>query len=1321
MSKRKNIFRILLSLGLALIVILAAGIAVLRSSGFHRYVLAKMIEKASEATGMRVEIGDFHFHFSGLKVDVDRIVVHGTESASAQPLLQVDHVRVGLKIISLLRRQVDLSEIVIDHPVIFANVGKNGASNWATAPKRAEGSSTVNVFDLAIGHFVVNNGEVNYHNRQIPLAAELNDFDAAIDFSSHPQAYSGSLGYRDGLLQFGDFNPVRHSIQAKFSATPDGLALESVKLDAASSSLSAQATLKNYRNPTVNGTYQAEVSTGELGAILKAKPFPAGMVSVQGTGHYVYQANQPFLDALTLAGKFQSKALALDFPPARSSVRALRGDYQLSGGTLEARNVQGAILGGTVSGHITLAHLSQRIEVRAAATARNISLAAASNAFSATPLQAAAITGNLDGSAEATWQGSGDDLKLTSDSTITASAPVERQNTPQAGALAATAIPVQGVVHLAYDGPSGTMTLNHTQFATPHTTLSLDGTTGKQSSLSVQAHSDDLREVDQLSQIALRAVSTRPSPAQYPRFAVDGSASFTGELRGPAKNLHLAGDLASNNLQYQGTNFTELRTHIDLDPSNLSLSQSEIQTADHAQVQFNGAVGLSDWTYKPQNPIRVDLIATRVPAATIERLAHLAYPVTGTLAARVSLHGTQSNLAGQGSVTLTQAEVYKQPVQNLSVAFQAAGTAIHATVQVQAPAGSGSGKLTYDFRNQGYDAAFTVPTLQLEKFVALQQEKTQISGAISASLQGKGTFKNPQLDATLQAPRLVIDKQSLDGLKLQVNVAQQKATLSLVTSSQGASIQARGNINLDANYDATASLDVRNVQLGTLLTAYFPDAPSGLHGQAELHGTLRGPLKQWKQIEAQVEIPTLNLAYQSVQIGNASPLRANYRGGVFSLEQCAFKGTGTNLQIQGSVAPMRGGSITARAAGSIDLHILQMFYPDWATSGQVNLNVNAQGTVEQPNVRGTVQVINAVFQPPDAPLGVQKLNAAFALQNGRIDIQNFVGEAGGGTITAQGFATIQPKVQFNMRVAAKEVRLRYPVGTRTILGGTLLLTGSREAAVLSGRVLIDRVSLTKEFDVSTFADQFTGSAAETSPGIMQNIKLNVTVDSANDMAVANNKLSIQGSANLIVRGTLAEPVILGRTDITDGEIFFNGQRYKVDSGVVQFVNPIETEPVVNLHVTATVNQFDISMNFAGPVDRMRVTYTSDPPLAPVDIINLLATGQTTEASSANSSTPQSVIAGQLTSQFSNRVEKLAGISSLTIDPNVGTGQGTAGARLTVQQRVTKNLYFSLSTDLQNSADQTVQVEYQATKRFAVNATRDQNGGYTVQIKMHHRF
>jgi translocation and assembly module TamB len=155
-------------------------------------------------------------------------------------------------------------------------------------------------------------------------------------------------------------------------------------------------------------------------------------------------------------------------------------------------------------------------------------------------------------------------------------------------------------------------------------------------------------------------------------------------------------------------------------------------------------------------------------------------------------------------------------------------------------------------------------------------------------------------------------------------------------------------------------------------------------------------------------------------------------------------------------------------------------------------------------------------------------------------------------------------------------------------------------------------------------------------------------------------------------------------------------------------------------VTTTINQFNLTMNFVGPIDRMRTTYTSDPPLAPLDIINLLATGQTTEAASTGTN-PESVVAGQLTSQLSNRVQKLAGISSLTIDPNVGGAQGNGGGRLAVQQRVTKNLFFTFSTDLTSSTGAIVQVEYQATKRFAVSTIRDQNGGYSVEVKLHKRF
>jgi hypothetical protein len=121
------------------------------------------------------------------------------------------------------------------------------------------------------------------------------------------------------------------------------------------------------------------------------------------------------------------------------------------------------------------------------------------------------------------------------------------------------------------------------------------------------------------------------------------------------------------------------------------------------------------------------------------------------------------------------------------------------------------------------------------------------------------------------------------------------------------------------------------------------------------------------------------------------------------------------------------------------------------------------------------------------------------------------------------------------------------------------------------------------------------------------------------------------------------------------------------------------------------------------------------------VINLLISGRTVEASQASPTSPGELIAGQLSGQVSSRLQKFTGISSLTIDPQIGGNQGNAASQLAIQQRVTKNLLFTFATDVTNSQGELVQVQYQVTKRYALSATRDQTGGYRVEIKAHKTF
>jgi translocation and assembly module TamB len=237
--------------------------------------------------------------------------------------------------------------------------------------------------------------------------------------------------------------------------------------------------------------------------------------------------------------------------------------------------------------------------------------------------------------------------------------------------------------------------------------------------------------------------------------------------------------------------------------------------------------------------------------------------------------------------------------------------------------------------------------------------------------------------------------------------------------------------------------------------------------------------------------------------------------------------------------------------------------------------------------------------------------------------------------------------------------------------------------------------------------------------LAQNIQLNVALDSTSSVNLTSRALSLGGTANLRLRGSAAKPVLLGRVNLNSGDIILNGNRYVLNGGTVQFVNPSETQPVLNVSLTTSIKEYNIDLRFQGPVDKMRTQYSSDPALPEADIIHLLAFGNTTEASNANS-TPanqaaESLVAAQVSSQLTSRVSKIAGISQLSINPVLAgsSSQGPAGANITIQQRVTGNLFVTFSTNVASTQSQTIQGQYQVSPRLALSATRDPNGGFAV--------
>jgi translocation and assembly module TamB len=174
-------------------------------------------------------------------------------------------------------------------------------------------------------------------------------------------------------------------------------------------------------------------------------------------------------------------------------------------------------------------------------------------------------------------------------------------------------------------------------------------------------------------------------------------------------------------------------------------------------------------------------------------------------------------------------------------------------------------------------------------------------------------------------------------------------------------------------------------------------------------------------------------------------------------------------------------------------------------------------------------------------------------------------------------------------------------------------------------------------------------------------------------------------------------------------------------GIITFDDPSQTNPVLNVSVNSTVEQYNLTLNLRGPFDKLTTSYVSDPPLSTADIINLIARGQTTQESAASSQSTDSMVASQAASQISGSLQKLVGISSLQINPPLGNNGSNPAATIAIQQRVTKNFLFTFSTDVSQPGSEVVQGEYQINKRWSVSATRDQVGGVAVDGRLHTSF
>ena len=939
----------------------------------------------------------------------------------------------------------------------------------------------------------------------------------------------------------------------------------------------------------------------------------------------------------------------------KSNLRNIGARYSLANGNAEIEGIHAQLLGGALAGTITMRDLAGSTKSHLSASLRAVSLAELQSELQRTKSSSSvadqiALRGLLNATADATWGKTMQDLLARADATLQGSAQ------PAKGG---TATPINGVIHTRYIGKRGQLAFEQSYIRTPGTSIALNGTISDNAALQIRANSNDLHELETIA-AGFRAPSAQP-------IGVYGRAALNATVSGSTRSPQISGQLTAENLRVRGSEWKLLRANVAASPSQIRVENGELDSASRGRVTFKLVTALQQWSPTKSTPFQVQIAASQINAADLMKAAGSTTPVAGTLSADIVASGTQLAPTGHGTISLTSARIAGEPIRAVDLQFQGTGNQVNANLKIDLPAGSANATLLYEPASQSYIAELHAPGIKLDQLETVKARNLQLQGVLEVNASGRGTLQDPQMQAVIEVPQLQVRDQVIRGLKLQTNVVNHVANFTLDSDVLNTHAGGHGTIQLTGDYVADASFDTQTIPIAPLVALYTPSQAGNVTGQTEVHATLRGPLKDKTRLEAHLVIPQLAVNYKnSIQLAAEAPIRADYANGVLNLQRSTIRGTGTEVTFQASVPAAKDAPASMLVQGSVDLRLAQLVSPDITSGGELQFDIDSNGRRSDPNVQGQIRIVNASFATAGAPLGLQNGNGVLTLTRDRLDVTQFQGKVGGGSVTASGGVVYRPQLQFDLAMAAQGVRVLYDQSVRTTLNSNLALTGNYENALLSGQVGVDQLSFTSDFDISDLMSQFGGDATPPpAQGFSQNLNLDVGIQTPGGLNLTSRTLSLAGSANLHLRGTAAQPVLLGRLNLSGGDLIFSGNRYKLQGGTIDFTNRSRTEPVVDMAVNTTIDQYDIQMHFWGPADHLHTNYASDPALPPSDIINLIAFGKTSEAAAANPTPPgtlgaQSLIASQVSNQITNRVEKLAGISQLSIDPVLGSSPAEPG-------------------------------------------------------------
>jgi translocation and assembly module TamB len=1416
-------------LGALLVLLLVSAAVYTTTDDFQKRVRGEVVKVLEDSTGGRVEVKHISFSLAHLAIEVDGLVIHGTEAANEMPYLSLAKLFVNLRINTFIthirgvgpQSHIGLSYLRVEQPHVHLIIDKDGNTNQPT-PKHPTPSTTPvqdTLLDLQAKKVDLADGLAVLNDRAIPFDLAAKNLNAEVHYIASSDRYGATIDLGDLQTKMAAKPDVHSKLHLTGELGRDAAKLTNLDFTTGDSThLSATAQISHFAKPEWQAVIKGGLDLKQLGYLAGVDGLDAGAMDIELNGHncvvtpQVAQKRPKFwqrrsklppaskvlppdpeckagylLTGLTkIHGADYSNeyvrlhninaSAQLHITPSELLFSSLVGTLPEGGsadGVLKIENWLGEVpadapaQSATTVAAVTTANTTAKgIGAKPPIDALNSTQVQRAHAYLTVTVNRIALRSIMEVTEPNHYGDLGFDTAITGPVTVEWGGPAtEISDTVQVQAdlkLAPTGvvrksaisnIPVTGAVLAHYDGKSEIVKISNVTFNTPETTLIATGILGVNvgdplTDLQVNLQARNLGEFDQLLQTLGFEANGKKGSAAIP-VVLGGTLGFTGTAKGAIRDLDVKGHLSADNLAVQLGTMADV--HIDSVVADGEYSPySGVAVAD-STIRRNSAVLNIGGSFKPHrvvsrkgvvdynwdDQLAIDATAKLVNAQATDLLEiagqKTKVDLTGTVNLNTHLAGTVHDLNGGGTLSLVNGEAYGENYQNLAVDFTAHGQQIDASkLLLQAHNMTIAGNGSYNLESKHLTAQIVGNNLQLSKFDTFAKASPDADGVLSITASADGTLEQPGLNAKLSLAKLMVQGKAIGELNATATSSGSDVNYQLRSTLVGAQVAADGKTSLLGDYQTQAKLTLSGLDIANAMSLF---SPGSIKASSNIAGTVTvsGPLKTPQQLSGSAEIQTLDVKLQTIELRSAEPLRASLKNGTVTLDQLHITGQDTDLHASGTVKvfgddnPM-GGALALNANGNINMSIAHSFDPDLISSGKVTFKVAAEGRVKKPQLTGNVQVQNVNLAVSGIANGLSNMNGTLAFNEDRLDVKNLVATTGGGQLKIGGYLAYQKGFFADLSATGDAVRVRL-YGLSSTATANFRLQGNGDSMELSGNVLVTRFGVGPDVDFSAFAG--AGVSIPPAPDAPTNkVRLDIRVTSAPQLDFQNSFAKLAGTVDLTVRGTLANPSVLGRIQITEGSAKFAGTNYELQRGVITFSNPVRIDPTIDLDASARVENYDITIGVHGTASNIKPTYRSSPPLTEADIFNLLALGRTQEEAQANQEqaaqagtdpTTNALLGGALNATVSSRVNKLFGAGSVKIDPTYVGTLGNSSARITVQEPISKQLTLVFATNVNQTAQQLIQLQYRLNQNTSIVATRDENGVFSVVYKIRQQY